>query len=131
MAGMREGTFQRTVADYLIRHRSILDVESKLAEATSRVNRAVAKAVTTCGCIRIHATRQRFPADLSLTEVRSMMQSHLEGTLCERCREAVESEIGMTLFYLAAISSLFGLSIEEIMQKEHERVAALGVFHLS
>jgi hypothetical protein len=131
MAELSEGTFQRTVSEYLIRHRSILDVESKLSEAVARVNRAVAKAVTTCGCISIHASRQRFPAELSLTEVRDLMQSHLQGSLCDRCREALETEMGMTLFYLAAACSLFGLDLDSIMRKEHNRVATLGVFHLT
>ncbi|MDR7519813.1 MAG: DUF1573 domain-containing protein [Armatimonadota bacterium] len=131
MAELSEGTFQSTVTEYLIRHRSILDVESKLAEATARVSRAIAKAVTTCGCISIHATRQRFPATVSLAEVRDLVQSHLEGKLCDRCREALETEIGMTLFYLAAVCSLFGMDLDAILEKEHARVATLGVFHLT
>jgi len=131
VAELSEGTFQSTVAEYLIRHRSILDVESKLAEATSRVNRAIAKSVTNCGCISINASRQRFPAELSLNEVRDLMQSHLGGALCEKCREVLETEIGMTLFYLAAICSTFNLDLEGILRKEHGRVATLGVFHLT
>ena len=55
--------FQTAVEEYLIRHRSILDVLTKHQEATARVNRAVAKAVTECGCISITAERQRIPAD--------------------------------------------------------------------
>lgn len=131
MAELSEDTFQRTVAEYLIRHRSILDVQSKLTEASARVNRAITKSVTSCGCITISATRQRFPAELSMTEVRDLMQSHLDGRLCARCREALETEIGMTLFYLAAACTLFGLDLEAILKKEHDRVATLGVFHLT
>lgn len=131
MAGLSEDTFQRSVAEYLIRHRSILDVESKLTEAAARVNRAIAKAVTACGCVTISATKQRFPADLSLHEVRGLMQSHLNGRMCDRCREALETEIGMTLFYLAAVCALFELDLEAITKKEHNRVETLGVFHLT
>jgi hypothetical protein len=131
MAELSEGTFQRTVAEYLIRHRSILDVESKLSEAVSRVNRAITKSVTSCGCITISASRQKFPPELSMNEVRDLMQSHLDGVMCERCREALESEIGMTLFYLAAVCSLFDLDLQTVMKKEHDRVATLGVFHLT
>jgi hypothetical protein len=131
MAELSEGTFQRTVAEYLIRHRSILDVQSKLTEAAARVNRAIAKSVTSCGCITIHGGRQRFPAELGMNEVRDLMQSHLEGALCDRCREALESEIGMTLFYLAAACSLLGLDLETVTKKEHARVSSLGVFHLT
>jgi hypothetical protein len=131
MAELSEGTFQRTVGEYLIRHRSILDVESKLTEAAARVNRAIAKSVTSCGCVAIDARKQRFPADVGVNEIRSLVQSHLEGTLCDRCREALETEIGMTLFYLAATCSLFGLDLEAILKKEHARVSSLGVFHLT
>ncbi len=131
MAEIRQDTFQDTVNQYLIRHRSILDVQSKLSEAAARVNRAIAKSVTNCGCIAIDAGRQRFPAELSLAEVRELMQTHVNGALCEKCREVLESEIGSTLFYLAAAASLLGLELEAILEKEHARVATLGVFHLT
>ncbi len=131
MAELRNETFQRTVSEYLIRHRSILDVQSKLGEAAARVNRAISKSVTACGCISINAEKQRFPSDISMTEVRTLMQTHLTGDLCERCREVVESEIGMLLFYLAATCGLLGLDLEATQRKEHDRVATLGVFHLT
>ncbi|HHT27849.1 MAG TPA: DUF1573 domain-containing protein, partial [Firmicutes bacterium] len=38
--------FQEAVNEYLVRHRSILDILSKLQESVARTNRAVAKAVT-------------------------------------------------------------------------------------
>lgn len=131
MAEIDQRTFQQTVDEYLIRHRSILDVQSKLTETSARINRAIAKSVTTCGCVTIHASRQRFPTELSIAEVRQLMQSHLDGTLCDRCREVLETEIGSALFYLAAASSLFGLDLDAILRKEHARVATLGVFHLT
>jgi hypothetical protein len=37
----------------------------------------------------------------------------------------------MTLFYLAAVCSLFGLDLDAVLKKEHERVSSLGVFHLT
>src|SRR3972149_11633490 len=79
MAEIDQRTFQDTVNQYLIRHRSILDVQSKLSEAAARVNRAIAKSVTNCGCISIDASRQRFPVELSLAEIREMMQTHVNG----------------------------------------------------
>jgi len=131
MAEIRQDTFQDTVNQYLIRHRSILDVQSKLSEAAARVNRAIAKSVTTCGCISIDASRQRFPSELSLAEIREMMQTHVNGTMCEKCREVLETEIGSALFYLAAAAGLLGLDLEAVLTKEHARVATLGVFHLT
>ncbi len=123
--------FQDTVSQYLLRHRSILDVQTKLAEAAARVNRAVAKSVTSCGCISITAGRQRFPADLSLRELKQFMSTHVHGEMCARCREVVETEMGTTLFYLAALCSLLDLNLKDILQKEYGRVSALGVFNLT
>jgi hypothetical protein len=123
-------SFQVQVDESLIRHRSVLDVLSKLQECTARVNRAIAKAVTTCGCISITATKQQFPTDVGLSDVRQYLQSHLDGTLCERCTEAVESEIGSELFYIAALCNLLDLDLEAIRKKEHSRVKTLGIFNL-
>ena len=123
--------FQESVSQYLLRHRSILDVQTKLAESAARVNRAVAKSVTTCGCISINAGKQTFPADVSLRDLRQFMATHVEGGLCGKCREVVETVIGTTLFYLAALCSLLNLNLEDVLEKEHTRVNALGVFNLT
>lgn len=126
-----ETSFQATVSEYLLRHRSILDVQTKLAEATARVNRAVAKSVTSCGCITINAEKQRFPTDVSLRELKQFMSSHLLGEMCEKCRELLETEIGTTLFYLAALCGLLDLNLKDVLEKEYKRVSALGVFNLT
>lgn len=126
-----ETSFQTTVSEYLLRHRSILDVQTKLAEATARVNRAVAKSVTSCGCIAISAEKQRFPSDVSLRDLKQFMSSHLSGEMCEKCREVLETEIGTTLFYLAALCSLLDLNLKDVLEKEYKRVSALGVFNLT
>lgn len=122
--------FQERVDEYLLRHRSVLDVLSKLHESTARVDRAVAKAVTSCGCITINARKQQFPADVSLSDVRAYLDTHLTGTLCDKCREAVESEIGSALFYTAGLCNLLDLDLEQIQKKEHSRIKTLGIFTL-
>jgi hypothetical protein len=126
-----ETQFQATVSEYLLRHRSILDVQTKLSEATARVNRAIAKSVTTCGCISISAGKQKFPTDIGLRELKQFMSTHLVGEMCEKCREVVETEIGTTLFYLAALCGLLDLNLKDVLEKEHARVSALGVFNLT
>ncbi len=123
--------FQETVGEYLIRHRSILDVMAKLQEASARTNRAITKAVTTCGCIKVSAGKQQVPTDISLQEIKSYMNNHMEGQLCEHCREIIEAEIGNSLFYLAAISNVFDLNLYDVMLKEHKKLAALGVFNFA
>ncbi len=123
--------FQETVGEYLIRHRSILDVMAKLQEANARTNRAITKAVTNCGCIQIEAGRQQVPEECSLHEMKNHMQSHLSGQLCEHCREILEAELGNTLFYLAAMANAFDLNLYDIMLKEHRKLGALGVFNFA
>lgn len=124
--------FQETVDECLIRHRSILDIMSKLTESAGRVNRAVSKAVTTCGCIQVEADRQRIPPELdSLELLKSHMSTHLKGKLCDHCVEVLEDEIGRNLFYLAALCNLMGLSLHDILVKEQERIACLGMFNFS
>ena len=123
--------FQDAVDEVLIRHRSILDVLSKIQEADSRVARATAKAVTACGCIAVQADRQRIPADADALSVHQYVRSHIEGDLCARCREEVEVELGQMLFYETALASLFGLSLDGVLKRDLARLRTLGVFNLS
>ena len=91
-------SFQEAVSRCLVRHKSILDCTTKLDEASARVNRAIAKAVTTCGCLKISASRQAYPSCASFSELRNHTTSHLEGSICPECRDVLETEIGQTLF---------------------------------
>lgn len=125
------GLFQVKVSELLLRHRSILDSISKHAESAVRVNRAITKSVTDCGCISINARKQNLPAETSLEDCRKYMLSHLEGCLCENCKEIIEEEIGKHLFYLTALCHLLDFKLEDIFSKEYERLNALGYFHLS
>jgi len=121
--------FQGSVDEVLVRHRSIMDVMSKLQESDARVNRAVAKAVTTCGCVKIDAERQRIPQDASFHEIRSYMNTHLSGKLCEHCQDIIEGEIGNHLFYIAALCNLLDLNLYDVFIKEQQRINALGAYH--
>jgi len=123
--------FQDTVADCLIRHKSILDVLSKLHETSARVNRAISKSVTSCGCIQINAKKQQVPSEIRLYELVSYMDTHTKGQLCDNCREIVELEIGNLLFYLAALCNILGLNLEDIMSAENEKLATIGIYNLS
>lgn len=123
--------FQRTVGQYLIRHRSILDVLSKNQEACARINRALAKAVTSCGCISLEAHKPELPNDISYPEIKEYMDTHLRGQLCDNCSEILETEIGRALFYTAAICELLGLNLAEVIEKEQKQLAALGVYNLT
>lgn len=123
--------FQQAVNEYLIRHRSILDVLSKFQESSARVNRAIAKSVTSCGCLQIQACRQPASSMISIKEFRQQANTHLQGELCESCREVVQNEIGSALFYLTALCNILGLELDEILQEEMDRLNTLGIFNLS
>ncbi len=123
--------FQNTVSDLLMRHHSILDVLSKLLDASARTNRATVKSVTGCGCLRIEAKKKQIPPDVSLLELKAYFESHLRGELCSNCRENIESEIGKTLFYLTALCNLLDLNLYDVFLKEHKKCSTLRVFNLT
>jgi len=122
--------FQQTVGEYLVRHRSILDALTKYQESCSRVNRAVAKAATTCGCIEIDVTKQNLPESLRIEDFKSKVSTHITGQLCDQCRDIVETELGNNLFYVAALCQLLDLKFHEILNKEENHISALGYFKL-
>ncbi len=122
--------FQANVQENLVRHYSIMDITSKFQETNARVNRALCRAVTDCGCINISASKQLLPDDCSFEDVREHIHSHLTGQLCENCREVMEAEVGQNLFYLAGLCNALGLDLEDILDKEGKRVNTLGMFHL-
>ena len=124
-------TFQKNVDQFLIQHRSILDVMTKYQESNARVNRAIAKAVTQCGCLKINAKKQIIPSNTKLTEIHKFMDNHLEGLLCDSCKEIIETEMGSSLFYVAAICSILNLDFDDIIKKEEERISTLGIYNLT
>lgn len=121
--------FQAQVEDVLIRHRSILDIITKLNEYTSRIDRAVVKSVTYCGCIEIHATKQDYNRE-SLEEIKNNMQNHVKGKLCPSCKEVLEEEIGAYIFYLSALCNALDINLSEAILKEYGNMKTLGIFSL-
>ncbi|AEE95656.1 hypothetical protein Mahau_0440 [Mahella australiensis 50-1 BON] len=122
--------FQDAVGELLVRHKSILDLLSKYQESTARVNRAIVKAVTTCGCIEIDAKKQNIPPDATLSELAELMDTHLKGHLCDDCRDIIEKEMGNNIFYLANICNTLGLNMYDILIKEKEELDTLGYFNM-
>lgn len=121
--------FQEQVSRVLIRHKSILDIMTKLDEYNSRINRAVAKSVTSCGCISINATKQDYSKE-SFENNLETVKDHLNGEICEGCKDILEKEIGSYVFYLAAICNTLGLSLDEILKEEYKTIKTLGIFSL-
>lgn len=122
--------FQNSVSESLIRHKSIIDIMTKLSESNSRINRAVAKSVTNCGCVSISAHKQRIPDDASLEEIANHLSYQIEGTLCNNCREVLEEEIGNNLYYLSALCNALGINLFDIIIKENDKIQTLGKFSM-
>lgn len=120
--------FQNDVNESLLRHRSILDIITKLSESNSRVNRALAKSVTNCGCIKISAEKQNpFDDNISLNP---SLSTHIEGKLCNNCREIIEAEIGNNIFYLTSLCNCLELNLYDIFLKEENKMNILGKYTL-
>ncbi|MCB2290326.1 DUF1573 domain-containing protein [Clostridium sp. CS001] len=124
-------SFQNSVDESLLRHRSILDIITKLQESEARVNRAVIKSVTNCGCINIDAKKQYIPAnieDLNLDTLGASLDTHMQGKLCENCREVLEKELGNNLFYITSLCNLLDLNLYDILLKEYDKISTLGKY---
>ncbi|MBO8169289.1 MAG: DUF1573 domain-containing protein [Thermoanaerobacteraceae bacterium] len=123
--------FQDIVSQFLVRHQSILDVLSKFQETNARVNRAVIKAVTNCGCLKVVAEKKPIPESACLSDLKDYLDTHLRGELCEECRDVIQAELGKALFYTTALCHTLGLNLETVMKKEHEKVATLRYFNFT
>ncbi|MGL4741412.1 MAG: DUF1573 domain-containing protein [Sarcina sp.] len=121
--------FQDTVANSLLRHKSILDILSKHQDSQARVHRAISKAVTCCGCVKIDAKKQNFCETDSIGELKECLNSHISGSLCENCRSVIENEIGNNIFYLVSLCETLGISFFDILVKENEKINTFGEFN--
>lgn len=122
--------FQSMVANLPTRHKSILDILSKLQDSGSRVNRAVVKLATSCGCISINADRQEYPEELTLDEMNEHLDDHVNGKLCRNCRNALTTELGNHLFYITKLANLFDVGLDDVLLKEVDTLSVLGKFSL-
>jgi hypothetical protein len=120
--------FQSVVGDLLMRNRSILDIVSKIQTSAARVNRAVVKSVTHCGCVQVDGKKQVFSEEASIEDLRQLMSAQVKGELCSECRPTVEEEIGEVLFYLAALCNTLDISLYDVILKEKEKLSTLGSY---
>jgi hypothetical protein len=122
--------FQYTVQELLVRNKSIIDQITKFQDSNARINRSIVKAVTQCGCIKIDAGKQDFPDEIDFAQLRNIMKTHIEGKLCENCRDLIEKDIGRNLFYLASICNTLDFNLYDIIINELESLKTLGDYNL-
>lgn len=123
--------YQNLVQSLLIRHQSILDILTKSQESSARVNRAVVKTVTNCGCQGIDAHKKPLPEEANLSDLKNLLNSQLDGKLCENCKDIIETELGKQLFYIAALANTLGISLSDVIEKEKDRLSTLTIFNLT
>lgn len=122
--------FQDTVRLSLAFNKGILDTLTKHQQACAALSRAVVKAASSCGCIKIQATPQRVPPSTELNNLADMMDTHITGKLCQRCTENIEHEISTSLYYLAAIGNAFDIDIQKVILSEAYRSGLLGKYYV-
>lgn len=120
-------SLQEEVSHSLVRHKSILDIMTKLQEYNSRINRAIAKSVTSCGCIELHAKKQDFESS-SLEDMVEKVDSHISGDICPNCKEVLEQEIGAYIYFLTALANTLDFKLSDTIEKELQRTKTLGIY---
>jgi len=122
--------FQNKADEVLIRHASLLDILSKLSDASSKTNRAVVKSITNCGCIQLDASKVETPEDISFDEFKQFRSDQVKGDLCPVCREKIEEELGNLEFYVASLCNTLDLNLYDILLKEYNKISTLGKYTL-
>ena len=122
--------FQEDVTDVLVRHKGLLDVITKFQESCARVNRAVIKSASSCGCIEIRGKYQEVPPDATYEEMNHILSNNVVGELCDICRDKIEQEAGNCLFYLTAVSSTLNIELSDVLEKQWKHIKTLGKFSL-
>ncbi len=130
--------FQNSVDSCLLRHKSILDILSKLQESESKVNRSVIKTVTSCGCVKIKAEKQginyRLNDDnldkLNLDDLDIPLSSHLEGCVCDNCRKVIERELGNHLFYVTSLCNCLNINLYDVLLSEYKNITTFDKINL-
>lgn len=123
--------FQNAVDESLLRHKSILDLMSKFQESNGRINRAIAKSITNCGCIQVSGTKQNLPEDddnINIESLKTCFNTHINGKLCDNCREVIEREMGNNLFYLTSLCNILDLNLYDVFLKEYDKINTLGKY---
>lgn len=108
--------FQNKVDEVLIRHANLLDILSKIDEASSKTNRAVVKTITQCGCVKLANTDEE--------------PNHIMGNICPVCRDKIEEELGRLQFYISAVCNALDINLYDVLLKEYNKINTLGKFSL-
>ena len=107
---------------------------SKLQESESRLNRAVTKAVTNCGCVKLSAEKQVLCSDKENCDsnLHQSPSSHITGNLCENCVDIIESELGNHFFYLFSLCNTLNINLYDniyLHRQQNQNHHVFEVYH--
>ncbi|MNP75413.1 hypothetical protein D3C76_1724710 [compost metagenome] len=68
---------------------------------------------------------------MDLQKAKETIARHVQGELCENCRDAIMNELGRNLFYMSALCNLLEINMDEIIERESRKCSTLGLFNLS
>ena len=127
MNGSPVDIFQKNVGSLIARNRNVLDILTKCQVTCGKICRSTIKSATGCGCLKI--TGEKASLDFSENAFEKN-ETSIEGKLCHECRGIIENEIGESLFYIASLCNALGISMEDVMKREIEKVEVLGKYSL-
>lgn len=122
--------FQSNINEALTRHKSLIDIMTKLTESSSRINRAVAKSITECGCITLSAQKQSIPLESSFEDISKILTHQVDGHICEHCTEVLQDEIGNHMFYITSVCNALNIDLENTLKKELDKINTLGKYSM-
>lgn len=124
--------FQNFIDELTLRNKSILDQMTKLQDASAKLNRAISKSATVCGCVSLNVSKQHFSLMETLTEedLHTLLSTHVEGHPCQECNELIEKEMGRMLFYVSALANTLGISLSSVLENEKSRTSLLSRYCL-
>lgn len=77
------------------------------------------------------ATFTSGPTGLRIEEAQHKLGTHVQGHLCENCKEIVSDQLGKNMFYISALCNLLDIKLEDVVERESKKCSTLGFFNMS
>ncbi len=121
---------QQKADEYLVINPSVLQILLQLEQNALRLNRTALRASNTCGCIRLGSEKLLLPEGATWEEMRQQPTGDVLAGICPECRNDMQDKLGALLFYAAALCNAFDLDLDEITEREIQKLDLLGYFML-
>lgn len=71
------------------------------------------------------------PEDATFFDLKALLDSQVDGKICDNCRDIIMTEIGKQFFYIAALANTLNISLSEVLTKEQAKLSTLTIFNLT